>query len=78
MVYYILVKSKGSKFWMAAIPLKKGVRFKTAKGIARERLSKKVVWKVVDGGAVRNEIKKLVPAQPKRAKQKKSKRTRRK
>lgn len=58
--YYILIKRRGSKKWIGAIPVKAGVSLARVRQVVRRQIKKGYVAKIVTQAALRNYLKKLV------------------
>jgi hypothetical protein len=58
MVYYVLIKKKGSSKWLGALPSKRGVSLLKLRKNIRRTIKKNVDYKIISENKMRTLIKK--------------------
>lgn len=58
--YYILIKRRGAKNWLGAIPVKAGVSLKRLRSVLRKQIRRGYIAKIVSQAVLKRYLTKLV------------------
>ncbi len=73
--YYVLIKRKGAKKWIGAIPSKKGISKKKLQSSIRTQIKKGFTYRIITGSILKRMLSSLINKKTRKRKTTKKKRT---